>query len=87
MEIVSPGAKNRERDLEIKRLEYAKAKIPEYWIIDPETRRILVLVVGKESYRVHGEFRPGEQATTVSRPGFSVDVAAVFAAGDATGPD
>src|SRR5205823_5704641 len=37
MEIVSPGSENRKRDLQEKRRAYAKAKISEYWIIDPET--------------------------------------------------
>ena len=45
MEIVSPGKDARERDLEIKREEYAKAKIPEYWIVDPETKTITVLTL------------------------------------------
>jgi Uma2 family endonuclease len=35
MEVVSEGAENRERDLGIKRQEYAQAGITEYWIIDP----------------------------------------------------
>src|SRR5437867_2052983 len=34
MEVVSPGG--RQRDLEVKKQEYARAGIPEYWIIDPE---------------------------------------------------
>src|SRR5207249_4396463 len=36
MEIPSPGKKNRHRDLVVKRRAYAKAKIREYWIIDPQ---------------------------------------------------
>src|SRR5262245_8400941 len=81
MEVVSEGEKNRERDLEIKRREYAKAKIPEYWIIDPERQTITVLKLVGEAYQVHGEFSPGQQATSVLLPGFALDVAAVFAAG------
>lgn len=82
MEVVSEGAKNRERDLEIKRQEYAKAGIAEYWIIDPHERCINVLTLDGSEYRVHGEFSPGAQATSVLLPGFAVDVAAVFAAGE-----
>jgi Uma2 family endonuclease len=79
MEIVSPGAENRQRDLEIKRQEYAAAGISEYWLVDPEERRITVFTLDGQSYRVHGEFVPGTQATSALLPGFIVDVEAVFA--------
>jgi Uma2 family endonuclease len=80
VEVVSEGAENRKRDLEIKRREYAAASIPEYWIVDPQERRITVLVLDGQAYRVHGEFGPGTQATSVLLPGFVVAVDAVFAA-------
>jgi Uma2 family endonuclease len=76
MEIVSEGAENRQRDIEIKRREYAQARIEEYWIVDPQLQTITVLVLDGSSYRVHGEFRVGELATSVTLPGFSADVAA-----------
>jgi len=81
MEVVSEGAENRDRDLNIKRQEYAAAGIPEYWIVDPQEQRITVLVLDGQSYRVHGEFGPGTQANSVLLPGFAVAVEAVFAAG------
>ncbi len=81
MEVISEGKENRERDLQTKRAEYAKAGIQEYWIVDPEEQRIIVLTLDGQEYRVHGEFRPGTQATSLLLPGFSVDVSAVFAAG------
>jgi Uma2 family endonuclease len=82
MEVVSGEPDDRERDLVIKRKEYAKAGIPEYWIVDPDEKSITVLTLGKKTYRVHGEFGCGETATSVLLPGFRVDVAAVFAAGE-----
>jgi Uma2 family endonuclease len=84
MEVVSPGTENRERDLEIKRREYAQAGIAEYWIVDPEERRITVLALDGQTYRVHGEFGPGAQATSVLLAGFAVAVDDVFAAGQIT---
>jgi len=83
MEIVSEGEENRERDLEIKRREYASAKIPEYWIVDPELGQITVLWLEGEGYRVHGVFAVGAKATSVLLPGFEVEVSAVFTAGSA----
>ena len=84
IEIVSPGDENRRRDLVTKRREYAQAGIPEYWIVDPELQTITVLhlAVGESTYRVHGEFGVGRQADSVLLPGFAVDVAATFAAGE-----
>lgn len=69
----------RELDTIRKRHDYAKAGIPEYWIVDPERQRITVLTLDGDSYRVHGEFPPGQHATSVLLPGFQVDVSAVFA--------
>ena len=80
MEVVSPD--DRRRDLETKRREYAQAGIPEYWIVDPEIRRISVLTLAGAEYAVHGEFGAGEQATSTLLPGFAVDVAALFAAAE-----
>jgi len=80
MEVVSEGAENRERDLETKRREYAKAGIGEYWIVDLQERRITVLALDGRVYRVHGQFGPGTQATSVLLPGFAVAVDNVFAA-------
>jgi Uma2 family endonuclease len=43
IEVVSD--KNRPHDLKRKRIEYAQARIPEYWIVDPEEEMITVLVL------------------------------------------
>src|SRR5690348_18132107 len=36
---------NRKLDVEIKRQEYARAGIPEYWLVDPAEGRITVLTL------------------------------------------
>jgi Uma2 family endonuclease len=82
MEVVSEGSDNRDRDYEEKRQIYAAAGIVEYWIVDPQERRITVLTLDGASYRVHGEFVPGTKATSVMFPDFVVDVAATFGAGE-----
>jgi len=78
MEVLSPGKKNRKRDLVEKREVYERAKIPEYWIIDPEKETITVLVLKGRRYETHGVFKRGDVATSKILPGFSVDVSAVF---------
>lgn len=83
IEIVSPDAKDRKRDLQQKRREYARAKVPEYWIVDPQSETITVLSLpkGRSTYVLHGTFQPGQTATSKLLDGFAIDVAACFAAG------
>jgi Uma2 family endonuclease len=79
MEVVSDD--DRRRDLDTKRREYAQAGIPEYWIVDPLQSRITVLTLDGDHYAEHGQFAPGAEATSPLLLGFSVNVAAAFAAG------
>lgn len=82
MEVVSPSKEDRQRDLVEKRADYARAGIPEYWIVDPESRTITVLVHTAGDYREAAIHREGEFAKSFLLSGFSVDVSACFAAGD-----
>ena len=79
VEIVSRGGE--ERDTVEKRADYAAAQIPEYWIVDPATEKILVLTLKGERYVEHGEFVKGQRATSVLLSGFEVEVSKVFSAG------
>jgi len=78
MEVVSEG--NRRHDLVTKRDEYARAGIPEYWIVDPEEETITVFVLRprRKTYVEHGVFRKGERAASKLLPGFEVDVTETF---------
>jgi len=78
MEVVSGTKKDRRRDLVIKRKEYARAGISEYWIIDPREERILVLRLEGKRYKVHGTFHKGRTASSHLLPGFTVEVDEVF---------
>jgi Uma2 family endonuclease len=82
VEVVGRGRKARNHDLEIKPRVYAEAKIPEYWIVDPETKTITVLTLSGKSYKVHGVFKPGDQAASKLLKGFKVAVSEVFDAGE-----
>ena len=81
MEVVSD--RNRPHDIKKKRLEYAKAGIPEYWIIDPKKETITVLVLKGRSkiYSEFGIFRKGQQAASKLLAGFTIDVTEVFSQG------
>ena len=79
IEVLSQGQTNRERDLVTKRNDYARAQIPEYWIVDPEQLSVKVLVLALDQYLVHGEFMSETIATLVFLPEFSVNVTDLFA--------
>ncbi len=78
MEVVSPD--NPQHDYKTKRQEYARAGIPEYWIVDPQKQLITVLELQGKRYRVHGEFKSGQMATSVLLAGFELAIDQVFAA-------
>jgi len=78
LEIVSPGKDARQRDYEDKRIDYARAGISEYWIVDPLENLVTVLVLQDGNYTEHGVFRIGDVASGVLLPGLSVDVRAML---------
>lgn len=82
MEVVSEGAEARRRDYEDKRADYARARVSEYWIVDPETKQIVVLVLTGDVYETYGEFRIGDIACSQRIPGLQVDVAELMKLGD-----
>ena len=79
MEVVSEDPKDRERDYQQKLVDYAEARVAEYWIIDPERQRVLVHRLDGDRYAIHGEFVRGQQATSFLLAGFDIDVTALFA--------
>jgi Uma2 family endonuclease len=84
MEIVSEDAESHERDYTKKRADYADAGVAEYWIVDPVEHKITVLTLHRGEYIAHGEFRPGQSATSIILPDFALSASAVFeAANDA----
>ncbi len=82
MEVVSDDAKDRQRDYEQKLLDYAEAKVAEYWIIDYQRQTVLVHRLHGSQYQVHGQFTRGQLAASALLNGFAVDVAALFATAD-----
>jgi Uma2 family endonuclease len=79
MEVVSDDPESRDRDLVLKRREYARAGIAEYWIVDPRERAITVLRLSGKHYTVHGVFPKGTMASSHLLAGFTVEVDNAFA--------
>jgi Uma2 family endonuclease len=76
LEVVSE--EKPERDLVDKRGDYAEGRVPEYWIVNPQTETITVLRLRGDAYEEAGIYRRGESAASMLLPDFSVAVAAVF---------
>ncbi len=76
LEVVSD--EKPERDLIDKRLDYAELRVPEYWIVNPQTESISVLRLNRDSYEDVGVYRRGELAVSALLPGFSLSVNEVF---------
>jgi Uma2 family endonuclease len=76
IEVVSPD--DPSRDYVVKRVEYAQAGIPEYWIVDPRSREIIVLKLEGSVYVQHQHAREGDVAMSALLEGFAVDVKKLF---------
>jgi len=76
LEVVSED--KPERDLIDKRGDYAEARVPEYWIVNPSAETITVLHLHGDAYVEAGIYRRGDSAVSVLSPAFSMAVAAVF---------
>lgn len=82
MEVVSDDETSHGRDWDEKRRDYAAAGISEYWIVDPQLKKILVLRLDNGDYVTHGEAGETGQVRSALLEGFAVDAAAVWAAAD-----
>ncbi len=78
--VIEVLSKDRDRDLQIKRAEYAEAGITEYWIVDPREQRITVLRLAEGGYETHGEFTHAERVSSALLAGFDIGVREVFTA-------
>ena len=79
VEVVSEGKENWVRDYVEKRADYAAAEIAEYWIVDPQERKITVLTLAGRDYGEHGVFASGDTATSRLLSGLFFQVNDVFA--------
>ena len=78
VEVMSHEAADHERDLVEKRRDYAEAGVPEYWVVDPEARTVLLLRLDGEAYAEVGTFGPGQTVVSEAVEGFEVDVTELF---------
>jgi Uma2 family endonuclease len=76
VEVVSED--DEERDTVTKRQEYARAGIAHYWILDPQRRIALALVLRDGVYVVAGEFSGGDVLTGELFPRLAIPLTRLF---------
>lgn len=76
VEVISPSTSHMDREKKFS--EYARAGIQEYWLVDPEEKRIEVYILQNGVYKLSGKYVPGEIACSELLSGFKVNASEVF---------
>jgi Uma2 family endonuclease len=77
LEVLSPGTRSRDRGVKLR--AYQDAGVPEYWMVDPDTRT--VTVYGLKAGREYAELcrgGVGDRVRSAVIPGFELAVTRVF---------
>ena len=77
VEVVS--ASNAERDRIVKRDLYARAGVPEFWLVDLAARAVEVLVLEDGAWRIAGIFEPGDDVVSPAFPDLDLPADRIFA--------
>jgi Uma2 family endonuclease len=78
IEVLSPGAENRRRDLSVKRQLYGKYAVQEYWIIDSENRAVEIFKLAQGGLESVATLMDDDEITSPILPGFTLKASAVF---------
>jgi Uma2 family endonuclease len=78
VEVVSPGQRNRQRDFERKRAQYAHIGVPEYWLIDPENQVVVVLALQTGAYVEVGQFKRADRLQSLTFPTLTLTASQVL---------
>jgi Uma2 family endonuclease len=76
VEVVSPGSETHDRYRKL--AAYARARIPEYWIVDPDSRTVEILTCEGGEYQSQGVYRGKAQLPSQIVPGLAVQVEQFF---------
>lgn len=78
VEVLSPGAANRRRDVEAKRRLYGKYHVEEYWIVDSENSSVSIFRLAGQTLNDIATLTAQDELTSPALPGFQVMVSAIF---------
>ena len=77
VEIKSPSTKKL--DTQLKRRLYARYRVREYWLVDPEDKTVEVFVLWGRGYRLHGSYRENDVLETPMFPQLKIAIQQIFA--------
>ena len=77
-EVMSPGKRNRDRDMIFKRDQYAARGVPEYWLISPDDQSITVLHLQDDAYIEVGTYRDMDVINSPAFPTLRLTAGQVF---------
>jgi len=78
IEVTSPGAENRRRDLLIKRQLYGKYGVAEYWVVDSENRSVEVYRLQDDRLESVATLTNSDEIVSPLLPGFHLSVGMIF---------
>ena len=76
VEILSPST--AERDRTFKRVLYARYGVSEYWLVDPDSRTVTVLLLDAGAFAEVARYGAGQTLTSPTLPGFTVNLDDIF---------
>ena len=76
IEILSPSTAERDRSL--KRALYARYGVREYWLVDPDTRTVTVLLLDDGAFAEVARYGAGQTLTSPTLAGFTVNLDNIF---------
>ena len=69
---------SRKKDLEIKRKIYARFRIKEYWIVDPDVETVEVLVWSEIGYVRHGIYKKADCLSSPLLPSLQLQLSSIL---------
>lgn len=77
-EVLSPSTRHRDRGIKLE--AYRDAGVPEYWLVDPKARRVVVHTLSEDRYVEFclGGIGIGETVTSAVLSGLRVEVEDLF---------
>jgi Uma2 family endonuclease len=77
VEVLSPSGSLR--DAVVKRAAYERAGVLEYWLVDPDSERVVILALEEGRYGEPRSFARGDTLVSERLPGIRLDVEKLFA--------
>ena len=79
VEVLSPSTAERDKTLKLDL--YARHGVKEYWLVDPNAKTVMVLLLGERGFEAVGTYGEGQILTSPTLAGFSLNLAGQFRRG------